>query len=77
MQLLPGEPAVQVEPEPVYRPAPVLGASPVGGTSAAETADLERRVTELELMVQLLPEQIASMQRLAAAATDSTTVSTL
>ena len=76
-QLLTGEPAVQVEPEPVYRPAPVLGASPAGGTSAADTTDLERRVTELELMVQLLQEQIASMPRLGVPAPDSTADSTL
>ncbi len=75
-QLLTGEPATQVGPEPVYRPSAALGASLTGVTSGPDTADLERRVTELELMVQLLQEQIASMQRLGSPATDSTTDST-
>lgn len=48
-QLLTGEPTVQTEPEPVFRPAPV-----------SSTVDLERRVADLELMVQMLQEQMSS-----------------
>ena len=51
-QLLTGEPAVQTEPEPIFRPIPA---------PATSTADLERRVAELELLVQLLQEQMSAV----------------
>jgi len=51
-QLLTGEPAVQTEPEPIFRPTPAPTAS---------SADLERRVGDLELMVQLLREQMSAV----------------
>ena len=57
-QLLTGEPAVQTEPEPIFRPTPAPTAS---------TADLERRVADLELMVQLLQEQMSAVLTTAAA----------
>ncbi|NBV86060.1 MAG: DUF480 domain-containing protein [Verrucomicrobia bacterium] len=59
-QLLTGEPVLQVEPEPVYRPAQNLTLE--GNATGTDTADLERRVSDLECMVNLLQEQIASMQ---------------
>jgi len=51
-QLLTGEPAVQTEPEPIFRPPPAPSTS---------TADLERRVAVLELLVQLLQEQMSAV----------------
>ncbi|MCX8511337.1 MAG: hypothetical protein ORN83_06220, partial [Chthoniobacteraceae bacterium] len=46
------------EPEPIFRPTPAPTAS---------TADLERRVADLELMVQLLQEQMSAVLTTAAA----------
>ena len=51
-QLLTGEPSVQAEPEVPYRPV-----------TPAPVQDLERRVTELEGMVQLLLLEVESLRK--------------
>jgi len=51
-QLLTGEPSVQAEPEVPYRPA-----------TPAPVQDLERRVAELEGMVQLLLSEVEALRK--------------
>jgi len=67
-QLLTGEPAVTHEAEPFFTPALAssanLASTPTSAPSGVSTAnaELERRVAELEIMMQLLQEQVALLQ---------------